>query len=455
MDVKNRAIFISFDGVAVSGITVEAAKLASCLNQRGFESFIDLGFDIKIDKGNFGRPYTQKEKSAFGQIFTVVRATGEGELPGYTPYFIEDVNNLLINGSLPSSEAQKAQKLADVHAVADVLSERIVETWHELGITHVVVENGTLPENIVYTHALYKAIAAYGEEKDLGCFVLWRDHDLMWNSETACGKYGGEPWPYAVKPIPTKYINYVTLNDALASKLSEWSGVNIDVMRNCYCFEGDKKRKSLRPEFGISENDILIARTTRLVPVKRLERDIYLTKKLNELCVKNNKEPCVYLIIAGGEQEDARYFTYLKDYVSELGMARFVHFIGALQHDFIDESGDAYTVQDLYESCDIVSFLTSYDYDSYGNPIGEAISHQRCYIATRYEYYDEVYGQYGFQTELMTISADQDGWPNDDFVQRVYGLVADKSKREFIAKHNFHIGEKLISNKIFGHVFNV
>ncbi|MGK4327369.1 hypothetical protein [Lonsdalea quercina] len=189
--------------------------------------------------------------------------------------------------------------------------------------------------------------------------------------------------------------------------------------------------------------------------MKRLERDIYLTKKLNELCVKNNKEPCVYLIIAGGEQEDARYFTYLKDYVSELGMARFVHFIGALQHDFIDESGDAYTVQDLYESCDIVSFLTSYDYDSYGNPIGEAISHQRCYIATRYEYYDEVYGQYGFQTELMTISADQDGWPDDDFVQRVYGLVADKSKREFIAKHNFHIGEKLISNKIFGHVFNV
>lgn len=70
-----------------------------------------------------------------------------------------------------------------------------------------------MPENIIYTKALYKSIEKYGLQKNLACFVLWRDHDLMWNSETLSKKYGQEPWYYAIKSIKSKYIKYVTLND--------------------------------------------------------------------------------------------------------------------------------------------------------------------------------------------------------------------------------------------------
>ncbi|WP_182853178.1 hypothetical protein [Arsenophonus endosymbiont of Aleurodicus floccissimus] len=45
-----KVMFISFDTITVSGITVEATKLACYLNNRSFESFVDLGYDIKIDK---------------------------------------------------------------------------------------------------------------------------------------------------------------------------------------------------------------------------------------------------------------------------------------------------------------------------------------------------------------------------------------------------------------------
>lgn len=103
----------------------------------------------------------------------------------------------------------------------------------------------------------------------------------------------------------------------------------------------------------------------------------------------------------------------------------------------------------------MVSFLTAWDYDSYGNPIGEAISHQRCYIATRYEYYHEVYGQYGFEGELMEISASHDGLPDADFIQRVSDLLRDDARRDAIATRNYQKGKSLLSDHIFRQIFNV
>lgn len=103
----------------------------------------------------------------------------------------------------------------------------------------------------------------------------------------------------------------------------------------------------------------------------------------------------------------------------------------------------------------MVSFLTSYDYDSYGNPIGEAISYKRCYISTSYEYYHEVYGQHGFKTELINISPEKDGLPDDDFIHRVYNLINDRNQTAALVKHNFNIGKNLLSNQIINKIFNI
>ncbi|WP_334471880.1 hypothetical protein [Arsenophonus sp. PmNCSU2021_1] len=281
-------MFISFDAIAVSGITVEATKLACYLNNRGFESFIDLGYDIKIDKGNFAKTYSCYEKSIFDKHFKLVRINDIYLLKNYTVEFINKVNNILINGTTKANLIEKNNLLEQVNIVANALSELIFNTWNKLEITHLVIENGTLPENIIYTKALYKSIEKYGLQKNLACFVLWRDHDLMWNSKTLSKKYGQEPWYYAIKPIKSKYIKYVTLNDSLAKKLKDWSNqdINIDVMRNTYLFNNNHNRMNIRDRFNISKDDFLIARTTRIIPEKKLERDIYLVRKLNDLYIK-------------------------------------------------------------------------------------------------------------------------------------------------------------------------
>ena len=65
--------------------------------------------------------------------------------------------------------------------------------------------------------------------------------------------------------------------------------------------------------------------------------------------------------------------------------------------------GCGYSVRDLLAHADVASFLTSYDYESYGNPIGEAIASRVPYLTTRYQLYDTVYGDKGFRAPVMEL----------------------------------------------------
>ncbi|WP_210267721.1 hypothetical protein [Sinorhizobium psoraleae] len=72
MNMCAGAIFISFDAVPISGIIVEALKVAKRLARKGIKSYLDLGYDIKIDKGKFNKPYDH-EQERYKDIFTLVR----------------------------------------------------------------------------------------------------------------------------------------------------------------------------------------------------------------------------------------------------------------------------------------------------------------------------------------------------------------------------------------------
>ena len=330
------------------------------------------------------------------------------------------------------------------------LADRLVAQWEALAISHVVVENGTLPENIIYTKALYLAIEDYGRRYRLTRFVIWRDHDLMWNSEKKVLKYGPPPYSHAIKPIPSKYITYVTLNHDLKQKLEAWCNhdVHVEVKKNTYDFSDSHERTNVRKQMNIRDNDLLIARTTRIIPQKRLDRDIMLISRLNDLFIRDHNTRRAYLAIAGNEYENPSCYLQLAKLAQELNVLPYVKFVGMLPHVDMRSENDAFCIEDLYHSCDLVSFLTSYDYDSYGNPIGEAISCRRCYITTRYEYYHEVYGRHGFEAPVMPISELQDGPPNDEFIQEVYRFINNKEQMKRVAEKNYALGKRILSNNV-------
>jgi glycosyltransferase involved in cell wall biosynthesis len=449
MSMHVGAIFISFDAVAISGITIEALKIAKSLAKNGIKSYLDLGYDIKIDKGKFNKLYDH-EKDIYKGIFTLVRVDDINSVPHYNVNFIQHSHNVLIGQKISVSSKEQEEIVFAISESSRQLAHRIVQLWENLNISYVIVENGTLPENIIYTKSLYLAIEAYGKRHGLDNFVIWRDHDLMWNSEKTVMKYGPAPYPYAIKPVKSSHITYVTLNNHLKNKLEEWCHHEVEIMvkKNTYDFTGQGNDTSIRENLSIRDNDILIARTTRIIPQKRLDRDIYLIHQLNQRFLQNNIDRKVFLVVAGDPHENPPCYQELNALAQKLNVVSFVKFMGSLQHEYMPLQEESITIEDLYFSCDLVSFLTSWDYDSYGNPVGEAISCRRCYITTSYEYYWEVYGQYGFEAPVMAISEGKDGLPEEAFISDLYQFLNNAQLMNDVAQKNFSIGQQVLSNNV-------
>ena len=429
---------VSFDAVPLSGVIVEFLKVAEAFRDHGYRIHLDLGYEIKADKNSFFRPYGS-EAAALPDWVRLDRVAGSAGLPGYDAAFVRDVLAAVARGRLPPELSARVDRLSAA------LADRIVRTWERRGVSFVVVENGTLPENVTYTRALYTAIERYGAAHGLGEYVLWRDHDLMWSSEPGAGKYGAYPYPATVRPVRSPHIRYVTLHAEARRRMLEWAPElgDLDVLPNTFSFAPavvDERSAGFRARFGVPENAYLIARPSRIIPQKRVDRDIHLLASVNARLADRGERPA-HLLVAGDPEESPPEYARLVALAESLGVRDRVVFAGTLAPlDVPGTTTTAPSVRDLLAHADLVTFLTSYDYESYGNPIGEAIASGVPYAATRYQLYDTVYGDKGFRAPIMEISAEDDGLPSAGFADRVTGLLLDEAERREIAKYNHELG---------------
>ncbi|RAJ68870.1 glycosyltransferase involved in cell wall biosynthesis [Streptomyces sp. Amel2xB2] len=446
---------ISFDATPISGVVVEFVKTARHFRDRGYEVHLDLGYDVKADKNAFFRPY-RDEAVQLPDWIRLDRVDELSEVPGYDQEFVATVLREYVR------DGAGAHLLPRVHAAADAVAERLVATWERRGVSFVMVENGTLPENITYTMALYSAIERYGRRHRLGPFVLWRDHDLMWQSEPGTGKYGTFPYPSTVAPVNSPYIRYVALHEEARRRTLEWVPDlrNITVLPNTFAHTDtdtdthaaggeERERAGFRRHFGIPQDAPLIARFTRIIPQKRIDRDIHLLARLPE------RAGDVHLFVAGDTQEAPDEHARLVRLAESLGVAGRVVFGGRLapHESGVPAAGDeGHSVRDLLAEAQLASFLTSYDYESYGNPVGEAIASRVPYLTTRYQLYDTVYGDKGFRAPVMELT---DGdLPTAAFVDSVAELILDERKREQMADFNHRLGKRHFGEDTAGEVLD-
>jgi glycosyltransferase involved in cell wall biosynthesis len=416
---------VSFDATPISGLVVEFVKTAAHFAARGHPVHLDLGYDIKADKGAFGRPY-RDEASLLPEWLAPARIEGVDRIPGYGQEFVAEVLREVVG------RGGGAHLLPDVARIATELAGLIVDTWERHDVGFVIVENGTLPENITYTKALYRAIEVYGRRRGYGRFVLWRDHDLMWQSEPSAGKYGAFPYPATPRPVSSPHIHYVALHEEARRRTVEWAPhlTAIDVLPNTFAQRPaavTARNADFRRRHGIPEDAPLIARCTRIIPQKRVDRELHLLACLPE----------AYLFVAGDTAESPAEYARLSALAGELGVADRVVFGGRLAPG---DDARRPSVRDLLAHATVLSFLTSYDYESYGNPVGEAIAAGVPYLTTRYELYDTVYGGKGFRG-LVFDPAESD-LPGPDFVRRVHELIHDDERRSEMVEHNHRLGER-------------
>ncbi len=432
---------ISFDATPISGVVVEFVKTARILSERGYRVHLDLGYDVKADKNAFFRPY-RDEAALLPDWVRLARIDGLDAVAGYDADFVTAVLREVV-------QAGDDERLGPrIDAVAEQISRRIVDTWRRFGVSFVLVENGTLPENITYTRALYLAIERYGREEGLGRFVLWRDHDLMWQSEPGAGKYGTFPYPQAVAPADSPHIQYLVQHAEARRRMLHWQPDlrHLAVLPNTFSASPavvDEHNAAFRRDHGIPAQALLIARPTRLIPQKRIDRDIHL---LAALLAHPRLADDIYLFVTGDRAESPAEYTRLAAFARRLGVADRVVFGGWLAPHAGEvgrPAGRGYSVQDLFAHADLVSFLTSGDYESYGNPIGEAIAAGVPYITTGYDLYDEVYGSAGFQAPVMDLAAGD--LPTPDFVDAVADLLGDAETRRRTVAVNHRLGARRLA----------
>jgi glycosyltransferase involved in cell wall biosynthesis len=425
----------SFDATAMSGVVVEFLKTASVFRDRGCQIHLDLGYEVRSGRGPFFRPLAD-EAGLLPSWVQIDRVDGLSEVPGYNADFVAAVLREVV-------QAGDTRLVPRVETTADAISERIVKTWLNRGVGFVIVENGTLPENITYTRALRQAIEVYGRLQGLGTFVLWRDHDLMWQSEPGLRKYGEFPYVHVPPPVDSPFIHYVVQHDQALRRTREWAPwlSNVSVLPNTFTCRPavvDEHNADFRRRHGIPDDAFLIARYTRVVPQKRIDRDLRLLAALDELVARPT---CLF--VAGDLAEAPDEYARLARLAASLGVAERVVFGGNLapREPELPPSPDrGYSVRDLLAHADLACFLTSYDYESFGNPIGEAVASRVPYIATRYELYDAVYGDKGFRAPLLDLA--NGDLPAEPFVAAVAELVLDPARRDEIAAHNYRLATR-------------
>jgi glycosyltransferase involved in cell wall biosynthesis len=427
---------ISFDAVPLSGVIVEFLKVARVFRNSGYRIHLDLGYEIKSDKGRFFAPHADGLPDWVNRIRILPEPFGR-------------YSNELVAGSLSymagGGEAEPGQEAA-LARYAREIAGRLVRTFVALNLRILIVENGTLPENMFFTRALHQAIEAYGRRINAGKYVLWRDHDLMWTSEPATRKYGQYPYPRVPKIRASPFITHVVLSEADHDLALDWSPeAELEILPNHFWNRmatgpgGTEAASGLafRSAHGIPGEAVLIARYTRIIPQKRIDRDLDLLAFLHQLARDRQEGPGPYLCIAGDGNEAVEESHRLRERARSLHLEAFVVFTGELEPiTQAHASGNGRGVYDLIAASDLCSFLTSHDYESFGNPIAEAVMMHRPYLSSSYHRYGHCYGDKGYRGLVFPVAEGADGPMDMAFAAEVYRFLKDGPARSRMVHHN-------------------
>jgi glycosyltransferase involved in cell wall biosynthesis len=141
-------------------------------------------------------------------------------------------------------------------------------------------------------------------------------------------------------------------------------------------FEPDDYAADLRSELGISPGQRLLLQPTRVVPRKRIEHAIELSRRLDM--------DCALVISHASGDEGTTYQTYLRDYAALMGVnvifgaARINHERGRTA-----DGRKVYSLADVYIQSDLVTYPSRVE--GFGNAFLEALYYKRPIVISTYE----------------------------------------------------------------------
>ena len=189
----------------------------------------------------------------------------------------------------------------------------------------------------------------------------------------------------------------------------------------------------LREALGISREENFVLQPTRIVPRKRIEHAIELTRRIND--------SSVLVISHESGDEGSGYERYLRDYASILN-ARVIFGAEMIrpQRGTLPDGSKCFSLADAYYNADLVTYPSTVE--GFGNAFLESVFYRKPIVMSNYEIFKTDIQPKGFRVIGF------DDYISDETVHMAREVIQNPDLAAELAEHNFNLGKRFFSYSI-------
>ena len=337
---------------------------------------------------------------------------------------IEEINNACFGASFrPRAITQK------IHKIKHLLKDAIYHFIDKFDLQLLIAENAlSIPINIPFGIALTEIIS----ETEIK--TIAHHHDFFWERKRFLVN---SVWEYLNMSFPPHLdpIKHVVINSSGANQLALRTGISSILVPNVMDYENppeppDDYAADIRKVLGFEDSEIFILQPTRVVKRKGIEHSIELTHLLGK------KAKLVVSHDSGDEGES--YFFRVQSYAKTMNVDLvFVSDIVNHQRGTTPDGKKIYSLSDLYQYADLVTFPSSYE--GFGNAFLEALYYKKPLLVNNYSVY-----AFDIKTkDFRTIEIDD--YITQQAVDYTRKILFDKDLRQEMVEHNYDLARRYFS----------
>lgn len=356
---------------------------------------------------------------------------GESDRPEEVTHLVPEAHFqfpeiLSITAELFDDYVRSSKTTEKIHKLKSMLKKELHAFVKRFDIDLLIVENAlALPMNIPLGLALTELIA------ETRIPTIAHHHDFTWE-RSRYAVNAAQDYLRAAFPPVLPSVRHVVINSFAARQLALRTGASSTLIPNVMDFHNppptpDDYAADLRDALGIYPEQSLLLQPTRIVPRKRIELAIELTRRLDP--------DCVLVITHASGDEGSAYERYLRDY-AEILRVRVTFGSDIVNHSrtTMPDGRKVFSLADAYQQADLVTYPSTIE--GFGNAFLETIYYRRPIVISSYEI---------FKTDILPKGFKVIGF--DDFIEdatvtQARDVLDHPEVGMEMAEHNYEIGRR-------------
>jgi glycosyltransferase involved in cell wall biosynthesis len=410
--MKKNIGFVSTRFSGTDGVTLEASKWATVLQQGGHHNFWFAGM---LDR--------KPEHS-----FLVPEA------------FFHYEKNRWINERVIGRERRDSTVTDAIHDLKSYLKKQLKEFIQAFSIDLLVAENIlTIPMHIPLGIALTEIIA------ETQIPTIAHHHDFYWERTRFAVNAVGDYLRMAFPPLLSN-IQHVVINSGAQEELALRTGISAVIIPNVQDFENpplldEKQTEAFWRSIGLQSDDVMILQPTRIIQRKGIEHAVELVEEL--------RDPRYKLVISHETGDEGfEYAEWLKDDAKQRGVdLRLVniHMSDPMNPDV--NHRDKHSLWDIYPHADFITYPSLYE--GFGNAFLEAVYFKKPLLINRYATFVRDIEPKGFDLVEM------DGYLTHQTVQKVKEILESPQRCQKMVNTNYGIASRHYSYAVLRRWLNI